>query len=173
MEKSVSKVIGNMAYFRIKNIRKWIICPSCRTEKMSFDKAKNIWKCKKCRYGFSEKFLLTKSNFWYCDNCEAFLNRQKNFDRQRIKNICSVCGYENVTSKKTVKGICSQCCNIYNGIHTSKCPTCKSIAYENIMFYAELIGGIGREISETASESLEREKMGYLNYDYDNDENIT
>ena len=47
--------LGDRAsYFYIKNIKKCMFCPACKSGKMTFNKKKSLWTCEDCGYHFSE-----------------------------------------------------------------------------------------------------------------------
>ena len=118
-----------VTYFYIKNIKKWMFCPSCKTGKMKFDKNFSKWKCN-CGYHFTEKDFLDDGVFWFCDECESFLNNQEGFDRHASKHICRNCGYENDTALDNIKGACSDCGKILTDKDATLCDDCRQIRRE-------------------------------------------
>ena len=96
--------IGDRAtYFYIKNLKKWMFCPSCKNGKMSFNKKTSHWVCEDCGYSFSEEYFLDDCVFWFCDECETYLNNQEGFDKHSPKHICRS---SRVPSKKLRRSIC-------------------------------------------------------------------
>lgn len=82
--------LGDRAsYFYIKNIKKWMFCPACKSGKMTFNKKKSLWTCEDCGYHFSEQYFLNDCVFWFCDECEAYLNNQEGFNKNQ-QNIFAV-----------------------------------------------------------------------------------
>ena len=79
-EKKKISLGDRASYFYIKNLKKWMFCPSCKKGKMSFNKKTSHWMCEDCGYGFSEKYFLDDCVFWFCDECETYLNNQEGFD---------------------------------------------------------------------------------------------
>ena len=118
-----------VTYFYIKNIKKWMFCPSCKTGKMKFDKNFSKWKCN-CGYHFREKEFLDDGVFWFCDECESFLNNQEGFDSHSSKHICRNCGYENDTTLDSIKGTCSDCGKILTDKDATLCDYCRQIRRE-------------------------------------------
>ena len=81
METEKKKInLGDRAsYFYIKNIKKWMFCPACKNGRMTFNNKKSQWTCEECGYHFSEEYFLDDCVFWFCDECETFLNNQEGF----------------------------------------------------------------------------------------------
>ena len=123
-KKSIS--IGDRAtYFYIKNIKKWMYCPACKNGKMTFDKKKSLWTCEDCGYNFSDKYFLDDCVFWFCDECESYLNNQDGFNKKSTKHICRNCGYENDTTFNSIKGICSDCGKVLPNPDATLCADCR------------------------------------------------
>ena len=51
----------------IKNIKKYMVCPSCG-DKLRINKKGNLWKCDKCDYKLSHKKLKTATYFGFAMN---------------------------------------------------------------------------------------------------------
>jgi len=118
--------IGDRAtYFYIKNLKKWMFCPSCKNGKMSFNKKTSHWVCEDCGYGFSEEYFLDDCVFWFCDECETYLNSQEGFDKHSPKHICRNCGYENDTTFDNIKGTCSDCGKLLPNPDGTLCADCR------------------------------------------------
>lgn len=83
------------------------------------------WICKECGYQLSADEFEDDYVFWFCDNCDAYLNNQENFDRGADRHICRNCGYENDTTLDNVKGICSDCGKVIADQEATLCPECK------------------------------------------------
>lgn len=129
--KSKKNNLGDrISYFYIKNLKKWMFCPSCKNGKMSFNKKTSHWMCEDCGYSFSEETFLESCIFWFCDECESYLNNQEGFDCIASKHICRNCGYENDTTFDNTKGICSDCGKILPGPDASLCADCRQIRRE-------------------------------------------
>ena len=92
---------------------------------MSFNKKNSHWVCEDCGYSFSEEYFLDDCVFWFCDECETYLNNQEGFDRNAAKHICRNCGYENDTTFENVKGICSDCGKIIPDPDATLCADCR------------------------------------------------
>lgn len=83
------------------------------------------WICKECGYQLSADEFEDDYVFWFCDNCDAYLNNQENFDRGADRHICRNCGYENDTTLDNVKGTCSDCGKVIADQEATLCPECK------------------------------------------------
>lgn len=124
-EKKKTRPGDQVSYFYIKNIKKWMFCPACKTGKMTFNKKKSLWTCEDCGYHFSEQYFLNDCVFWFCDECEAYLNNQEGFNEKSAKHICHNCGYENDTTFDNVKGTCSDCGKILPNPDSTLCEDCR------------------------------------------------
>ncbi len=118
------KLADKVSYTYIKRIKKWMECPVCH-KKMTFNKSKKSWLCNKCAYEISEKDFLDDFVFWFCDECNTYLNCQKGFDKKSAKHICQECGYENDTTFDNIKGSCIDCGNILANQNAYLCDDCK------------------------------------------------
>ena len=94
-------------------------CPNCSAilnEQEGFSTDLTYWECKYCHtplefsqddmYDFDPETAFEGARFpgwyWYCDNCEAFLNVQKGFDDHLDTWTCTECGHENpITDSET------------------------------------------------------------------------
>ncbi|MBP3808687.1 MAG: hypothetical protein ILA13_09925 [Eubacterium sp.] len=74
------------------NVKSWQDCPACRSKNMFLGPEGKVWKCPDCGYKIKSK---EKNNivFWFCDDCEAYLNIQKGFNEKTGKWRCTECGY--------------------------------------------------------------------------------
>ena len=77
---------------RYMNVRKWMDCPSCRSGNMHMGPSKRVWHCPDCGYSISN-IMKNTSVFWFCDDCEAFLNVQEGFTTKHKKWKCMECGH--------------------------------------------------------------------------------
>lgn len=108
----------------IKNIKKYMVCPSCG-DKLRINKKGNLWKCDKCDYKLSHKKFENGYIFWFCDKCNTFLNNQEGFDSKQAEFCCTSCGHKNDISAENIKDICKDCGTILS--KDSKfglCPEC-------------------------------------------------
>lgn len=123
--------LGDRAtYFYIKNIKKWMFCPACKKGRMTFNKKTAVWTCEDCGYHFSEQYFLEDCVFWFCDECETYLNNQEGFNRKATKHICRNCGYENDTIFNNIKGTCSDCGKILPDPDATLCADCRQTRLE-------------------------------------------
>lgn len=76
-------------------------CPSCRSPHMFASSRIGKWKCIDCGYMLSG---LKKINtiFWFCDNCETYMNIQDGFTTKNKMWKCTECGYTNNVTKKNL-----------------------------------------------------------------------
>lgn len=98
------------------NTRVWT-CPYCTAilnDQKGFDSSLDSWVCQYCHTlidnsdqevsSFDPETAFESSRFpgwyWYCDNCEAFLNIQNGFDDHLDSWICTECGFENAISEE-------------------------------------------------------------------------
>jgi len=63
--------------------------------------------------------------FWFCDECETYLNNQEGFDCNASKHICRNCGYENDTTFDNIKGTCSDCGKLLPNPDATLCADCR------------------------------------------------
>ncbi len=102
-----------------------MFCPACQQGKMTIDKNSIIWTCENCGYELTADEFEDDYVFWFCDECNSYLNNQEGFDRKASRHICRSCGYENDTTFDNVKGICSDCGKITPNPNTTLCADCK------------------------------------------------
>ena len=69
-EKKRISVGDRISYFYIRNIKKWMYCPSCKTGKMVFNKKSKLWTCMDCGYHFSEEYSWMIVCFGFVTNVE-------------------------------------------------------------------------------------------------------
>lgn len=74
-------------------------CPACRGTNMF--RYSHKWRCEDCGYEISRLHKLIDV-FWFCDNCDAFLNVQKGFTSKGKKWRCTECGHINSTTSKEI-----------------------------------------------------------------------
>ena len=60
-----------------------------------------VWKCPDCRFKMTAEEK-EESVFWFCDDCETFLNIQENFSTDKGIWICSECGFENDVTEDNI-----------------------------------------------------------------------
>ncbi len=131
-----------LTYAYIKNIKKWMECPSCG-EKLRFSKSRKAWICNDCGCTVTEEEFLDDFVFWFCDECGVYLNNQQGFDKNLSKHICRKCGYENDITDQNIKGTCSDCGKNLHNPDSTLCESCRQIRKEK-----------GREWLITAGEIL-------------------
>jgi predicted RNA-binding Zn-ribbon protein involved in translation (DUF1610 family) len=173
MENKKNKIgLGDRAtYFYIKNIKKWMFCPSCKNGKMSFNKKTSHWVCEDCGYSFSEEYFLDDCVFWFCDECEIYLNNQEGFDKHSPKHICRNCGYENDTTFDNIKGTCSDCGKILPNPDATLCADCRQSRREKAKQWLKVAAGIAVVVGAAvvaASATEDNENTDYTPLPNDN-----
>ena len=128
--KSKKSLRDKWDYFRLRRIKKWMFCPSCKNGKMSFNKKKSHWICEDCGYSFSEEYFLDDCIFWFCDECGAYLNNQDDFNRNEPKHICNKCGFENDITENNIKGVCADCGKLLADSDATICVACRQVRKE-------------------------------------------
>ena len=82
-------------------VRLWTDCPVCRSGNMYLGSNGKVWKCPDCGYSISDRDK-NKSVFWFCDECETYLNVQKGFSDKDGVWKCKECGCVNDVSKGNI-----------------------------------------------------------------------
>ena len=83
------------------SVKAWMDCPACRSKNMYLGSQKRMWKCPDCGYRISNWNRLF-GIFWFCDECETFMNIQTGFNTRGGKWKCTECGYVNDVTKKNI-----------------------------------------------------------------------
>ena len=128
MEKDKQKlknVAERLTYAYIKHIKKWMYCPACQDGKMVINKKSNMWICEDCGYKLSSDEFEDDYVFWFCDECNAYLNIQEGFNRHCEKFVCQKCGHENDLTSENIKGMCEECGKILPDPDAHLCVDCK------------------------------------------------
>lgn len=76
------------------HVKLWTGCPVCRSPNMYLGPEKHNWRCPDCGYTLSRRDK-RKSVFWFCDNCETYLNVQDGFSTKTGTWLCRNCGFIN------------------------------------------------------------------------------
>ena len=92
---------------------------------MTINKKSTLWTCEECGYRLSADEFEDDYIFWFCDECNTYLNNQDGFDRHASRHICRNCGYENDTTFENVKGICTDCGKIIPDPDGTLCADCR------------------------------------------------
>lgn len=140
------KPSDKISYFYIKYIKKWIECPVCH-EEMRFNKQKQLWVCNSCNYKILEKDFIDDFVFWFCDNCNTYLNNQEGFDKISSKHLCQECGYENDITFENIKEICIDCGVTLTNPNMKLCENCKKQRKEKAK---EWLSKTGKIVATTA-----------------------
>ncbi len=83
------------------NVKYWMDCPACRSQYAYLGPEGKKWRCPDCGYTITDKEK-NRSVFWFCDNCDAFLNVQDGFTEKSGKWTCTECKYENDVTKENL-----------------------------------------------------------------------
>ncbi len=118
-------IIDLLTYAYIRRIKKWMFCPACQQGKMTINKKSTMWTCEDCGYKLSADEFENDYVFWFCDECNTYLNNQEGFDSKAERHICRNCGYENDTTFDNLKGICSDCGKIIPNPDSTLCADCR------------------------------------------------
>ena len=139
-----------ITYFYTKHIKRWMFCPSCEDGKMKFDKETGCWVCPDCGYHFSESYFSDNCIFWFCDQCDAYLNEQEGFDEENVTHVCTECGFENQLTVDNVNGVCSECGVILPDADDTLCEECREVKKEETREKLLLVGKISAGIVAVA-----------------------
>ena len=170
-----------LSYLYIRNIKKWMFCPACKEGKMTLNKKASLWTCEDCGYNFSEEYFLDDCVFWFCDECNSYLNNQEGFDRNASRHVCQECGYENDTTFTNIKGVCSDCGKLLPNPEATLCADCrqlrrnkaKKLAVEGLKItcVAAVAVGAAYLASQTSSDDEDDDLSNYTPLpDCDNDD---
>lgn len=176
-DKKEKSIIEKITYAYIRKIKKWMYCPSCQSSKMSLNKNSTVWTCEHCGYQLSADEFEDDYVFWFCDECNSYLNNQEGFNQKAGRHICEKCGYKNDTTFDNIKGVCSDCGKIIPDPNVSLCVDCKIIrkqkAKENLMTASKFVGVVAATVGATylASRVSDTENDENSNYALFNDEN--
>lgn len=124
-KKKQKSIVDRITYAYIRKIKKWMFCPACQQGKMTINKKSTLWTCEECGYSLSADEFEDDYIFWFCDECNTYLNNQNGFDRHASRHICRNCGYENDTTFENVKGICTDCGKIIPDPDGTLCADCR------------------------------------------------
>ena len=83
------------------DVKLWMDCPACRSPNMYLGSSGKKWKCPDCGYMISRRHKYTDV-FWFCDECESFLNVQEGFTEKESRWVCSECGFSNDVTKENI-----------------------------------------------------------------------
>ena len=82
-------------------VKLWMDCPACRSKNMYLGASGRKWKCPDCGYTISQKEKRS-GVFWFCDNCETYLNVQTGFTIKNKIWKCTECGHINDVTKANI-----------------------------------------------------------------------
>lgn len=155
-------LMDRLTYAYIRRIKKWMFCPACQDGKMTINKKSTMWACEKCGYKLSAEEFEDDYVFWFCDECNAYLNIQEGFDCNAKKHVCTKCGYESDTTFDNIKGICSDCSKLLPDPEATLCHDCKQARLQKAKDIASTIGVVAGAVAVgIASASGESENTDY------------
>jgi ribosomal protein L37AE/L43A len=129
-ENTMGDITDKLAYAYIKNIKRWMFCPACG-DKMRVNRKSSQWECQKCNYSLSVREFENDYVFWFCDNCNSFLNNQPNFDTDKKMAVCAKCGHNNDITKDSISSICKDCGKIIDSnAKYGLCDDCRITRHE-------------------------------------------
>lgn len=173
MKEKNKSIIDRLMYTYIRKIKKWMFCPACQDGKMRIDKTSTTWQCKECGYKLSAKKFEDDYVFWFCDECQTYLNNQDGFDEKSDKHICRICGYENDTTFNNVKGICLDCGKVIGEQDGALCAECKDIRKEKAKQWlikgAKVAGTVAAVAGVAYLASKATDDDNDTNYNFSND----
>lgn len=79
----------------------WMDCPACRSKNMYLGPSRKTWKCPDCGYSIP-RLKKAFGVFWFCDECDTFLNIQKGFTTKKKTWKCTECGHINGVGKADI-----------------------------------------------------------------------
>lgn len=166
-EKRRNSIVDMLKYAYIRKIKKWMFCPACHQGKMTINKKSTLWTCEDCGYKLSNDEFQDNYVFWFCDECNRYLNSQDGFDCRANKHICRNCGYENDITFNNVKGICIDCGKTIPDSDATLCIACKELrkrkAKEQLIKVGKLAAGaaVVAGISILAAQATDDENTNY------------
>lgn len=121
---SPASIPDTATYFYIKEVKKWMECPVCGG-KLLFDKEEKNWSCEECSFVLPEEDFLNGYVFWFCDQCDEFLNVQNGFDPECKVWKCTVCGHANDITDENLRGTCAECGELLDDPNATLCKDCE------------------------------------------------
>lgn len=161
-------LVDLMSHAYTRRIKRWMFCPACREGKLSITRKSDIWKCKNCGYELSEDKLAENYAFWFCDECNAYLNNQNGFDISSNRHVCKNCGYENDTTSDNTKRLCSNCGKILPDTNGALCVECKAIRKEQTKERVINAGIILSAVVLAVATSSDKKTVADSEIDYEN-----
>lgn len=160
-KKSRKNILERATYAYIRRIKKWMDCPACRNGKMAINKASTLWQCEDCGYKLSADEFEDDYVFWFCDECESYLNSQDGFDRKATRHVCQICGHANDTTPANIKGTCVDCGKLLPDPDAKRCVDCRLKRREKIKkgviigSVATVLLAIAAAVSSTSQDDAE------------------
>lgn len=142
---------------RLRKIQKWMYCPACGG-KMMINKKETQWTCMDCGYSVAHRLLVQGYIFWFCDECNTFLNNQEGFDYHAQSWVCTECGHENGITKADLGYHCKRCgCLLPDDYKHGVCPDCyeaiKERRVERLEEFQELANAVS-QFAYTLSDAI-------------------
>ncbi len=136
------KLLDVLTYAYIRKIKRWMFCPACKQGKMRIDKKSTVWTCEDCGYTLSADEFEDDYVFWFCDECDTYLNNQEGFDRKATRHICRQCGYENDTTTDNIIGTCNDCGKAILDPDGTLCDECRQARKEKAKEWLKTAGRV-------------------------------
>lgn len=160
---------SNIINTYVKINKRKIQCPSCKGV-MRYKKRGKLWVCEKCGYRLQASDLENKYVFWFCDNCEAYLNEQDGFSSQSGTWKCTICGKNNDVSEDAIFDVCRDCGEkLPKGTKGNLCETCKRKRAQKLKKVLMWVGGAVLTVATLAAlyliASSQDEDDGLNSYD--------
>lgn len=76
---------------------------------MRLSKSQKQWSCPECGYKLDDNLFRSGVVFWFCDQCDSYLNSQDGFNPFSKTHICTNCGFKNKTTEDNIIDVCSAC----------------------------------------------------------------
>ena len=141
--KKERKSIGDtLAYTYLTKIKRRMLCPSCKKGEMRIEKKADLWECQECGYKLSAVEFEDNFVFWFCDECDTYLNNQEGFNKDAKKHICINCGYENDITFENVKDICTDCGKFLENPKETLCLECRQARRDKAMTRLKTAGKV-------------------------------
>lgn len=169
-EKNHRSIGDRLNYSYIRSIKRWMFCPACQEGKMVINRKSSTWKCEGCGYQLSADEFEDDCMFWFCDECNTYLNNQEGFIKEASKHMCTNCGYENDTTFNKIKGICFDCGKVIPDADSTLCADCKQVrkqkAKDRFIAVGKFVGAAAAVlgVAYLASQATGDDDEGELNY---------
>lgn len=147
----IKRVQSNLIQAYIRNIRRKIECPACHGI-MRYNRRGRLWKCECCEYQLMASDFDNDYVFWFCDNCDTYLNIQEGFSTESGMWKCKKCGFENDVSEKAIYDVCKDCgTKLPKDVKGNLCYSCKRKRTERWIKVAKITAGAVLAVAAVAA----------------------